>query len=299
MCPPPATKPPSLSGAPQRQLHTNGAQREQNTQQRAVRQQPASPPHPHPPTVLASKPMMHHHEQPKQLQSAKKPSSTAINLRGTLILPLSALSSGGREHTLSPRKTRPSIEGLLMAFCHLQMCWAPPLPRELVCMTAEISRAVPPYTGRRQMLPWACPRRPRTKGCAYALGCRARQATISQSPLCSEVVQDTDQGIDFGKCMTVSESDNDAAWALRKAFDDVLASNNSSMPRVYSMTSNPVHHHKQTQKPQNARAGLPNSQFLQQPHHHSMHQHGQHAPSVPFAPQQVHCLCMFVPRHPS
>jgi hypothetical protein len=27
--------------------------------------------------------------------------------------------------------------------------------------------------------------------------------------------------IDFGKRMTVSESDNDAAWALRKASDDV------------------------------------------------------------------------------
>jgi hypothetical protein len=98
--------------------------------------------------------------------------------------------------------------------------------------------------------------------------------------------------------MTVSESDNDAAWALRKAFDDVLAGN-SGMPRVYSMTSNPVHHHKQTQKPHHAKAGLPNSHFLQQPHHHSMHQQGQHAPSVPFVPQQVHCLCMCVPRHPS
>ena len=191
MCPPPATKPPDASGAPQRQLHTNGAQREQNTQQRAAPQQPASSPHPHPPTALASKPMMHHHKQPIQLQSAKTPLSTAINLKGTLTLPLSALSSCGREHTLSPGKTRPSIEVVLMAFCDVQMCWAPPLPRELKCMTAEISRAVPPCTGKLQMLPWAYPLRPRTKGCAYALGCRARQATISQNPLCSEVVQDT------------------------------------------------------------------------------------------------------------
>ena len=98
--------------------------------------------------------------------------------------------------------------------------------------------------------------------------------------------------------MAVSESDKDAALTLRKAFDDVLAGN-SGMPRVYSMPSNPEHHHKQAQQPQNARAGLPNGHFLKLSHHHSMYQHGQHTPPVPLASQQVHFLCMRVPRHPS
>jgi len=98
--------------------------------------------------------------------------------------------------------------------------------------------------------------------------------------------------------MAVSASDNAAAWALRKAFDDVLVGN-SGMPRVHSMSSNPVHHRKQTQQPQNARAGLPNSHFLQPSHNHAMHQYGQQAPPVPFAPQQVNFLCMCVPLHPN
>jgi hypothetical protein len=96
--------------------------------------------------------------------------------------------------------------------------------------------------------------------------------------------------------MAVSASDFDAAWALRKTFDDVLAGN-AGMPRVYSMP-------KQAQQPQSERAGLPNIHLLQPPHHHSVSkhgqhgQHGQHAPPVPFAPQQVHfekCVCACLP----